>query len=92
MQREENTGCLFVQVHTGSRGFGHGLATNYFELAREEKPHEITDLDLGYFTPESAHYRAYLNAVNKALYAKARRGSINPKDEVSVASPLPEEK
>ncbi len=39
-----------------------------------------------------ASARAYLNAVNKALYAKARRGSINPKDEVSVASPLPEEK
>ena len=63
LQREENTGCLFVQVHTGSRGFGHGLATNYFELAREERPDEIKDLDLGYFTPESAHYRAYLNAV-----------------------------
>jgi tRNA-splicing ligase RtcB len=63
LQRSEQTGTLFLQVHTGSRGFGHGLATNYFELAREEKPHEITDLDLGYFTPESIHYRDYLNAV-----------------------------
>jgi tRNA-splicing ligase RtcB len=63
LQRSEQTGTLFLQVHTGSRGFGHGLATNYFELAREEKPHEITDIDLGYFTPESLHYRDYLNAV-----------------------------
>lgn len=39
-----------------------------------------------------ASARAYLNAVNKALYAKARRGSIGSHDEVSVASPLPEEK
>jgi tRNA-splicing ligase RtcB len=63
LQRSEQAGTLFVQVHTGSRGFGHGLATNYFELAREERPAEITDIDLGYFTPDSRHYRDYLNAV-----------------------------
>jgi len=63
LQREVNSGELFVQVHTGSRGFGHGLATNYFELARAEKPHEVRDIDLGYFTPDSKHYRYYLNAV-----------------------------
>ncbi len=63
LQRSEQTGTLFVQVHTGSRGFGHGLATNYFELARAEKPDTIRDIDLGYFTPDSKHYRSYLNAV-----------------------------
>jgi len=39
------------------------MATNYFDLARAEKPEVIKDLDLGYFTPESKHYRKYLNAV-----------------------------
>lgn len=63
MQRCEETGALFVQVHTGSRGFGHGLATNYFELAHAEHPDEIKHLDLGYFLPDSPHYREYLNAV-----------------------------
>jgi tRNA-splicing ligase RtcB len=63
LQRSEQAGTLFLQVHTGSRGFGHGLATNYFELAREEKPAQITDIDLGYFTPDSRHYRDYQNAV-----------------------------
>jgi len=63
LQRAEETDTLFVQVHTGSRGFGHGMATNYFELARAEKPDEIKDLDLGFFTPDSKHYRDYLNAV-----------------------------
>jgi tRNA-splicing ligase RtcB len=63
LQRAEETGTLFVQVHTGSRGFGHGLATNYFDLARAERPDEITDIDLGYFTPGSKHFDAYLNAV-----------------------------
>ncbi len=63
LQRAEDTGTLFVQVHTGSRGFGHGLATNYFEMARDERPDAITDIDLGYFTPDSRHYSDYLNAV-----------------------------
>jgi len=63
LQRCEQTQSLFVQVHTGSRGFGHGLATNYFDLARAEKPDKVKHLDLGYFTPESPHYRSYLNAV-----------------------------
>jgi tRNA-splicing ligase RtcB (3'-phosphate/5'-hydroxy nucleic acid ligase) len=63
LQREVNSGHLFIQVHTGSRGFGHGLATNYFELARQERPKDLKDIDLGYFTPDSKHYRDYLNAV-----------------------------
>jgi len=63
LQRSEQSGTLFVQVHTGSRGFGHGLATNYFELARAERPDVIRDIDLGYFIPSSRHYQSYLNAV-----------------------------
>ena len=63
LQREEESSTLFVQVHTGSRGFGHGLATNYFAMAKEERPGEVEDIDLGYFTPESRHHRDYLNAV-----------------------------
>jgi tRNA-splicing ligase RtcB len=62
LQRCEETKTLFVQVHTGSRGFGHGLATNYFAMAKDEDP-SIVELDLGYFTPRSAHYQDYLNAV-----------------------------
>ncbi len=63
LQRSEMSGTLFIQVHTGSRGFGHGLATNFFEMARAERPDAVTDIDLGYFTPESRHYKDYLNAV-----------------------------
>jgi len=64
LQRETRTDELFVQVHTGSRGFGHGLATNYFDLARAEKPDAIGHLDLGYFTPDSRSYASYVNAVS----------------------------
>lgn len=62
LQENVGTHTLFVQMHSGSRGFGHGLATNYFHLARDENP-AIRALDLGYFTPDSRHYHAYLNAV-----------------------------
>jgi tRNA-splicing ligase RtcB (3'-phosphate/5'-hydroxy nucleic acid ligase) len=70
LQKCEDTGTLFVQVHTGSRGFGHGLATNYFQMARDEQAQrgeaDIADIDLGYFTPESPHFGDYLNAVAAA--------------------------
>jgi tRNA-splicing ligase RtcB len=62
LQSCEETDTLFVQVHTGSRGFGHGLATNYFAMAKDENP-AIVDIDLGYFIPGSRHYTEYVNAV-----------------------------
>jgi tRNA-splicing ligase RtcB len=67
LQECEDTGTLFVQVHTGSRGFGHGLATHYLELAKSERADrgdtDITDIDLGYFTPDSRYFSDYINAV-----------------------------
>ena len=53
---------LWLMVHTGSRGFGHGLTTNYFQLAKQDNP-RLPSLDLGYFTPDSRHWRSYRNAV-----------------------------
>lgn len=63
LQRCIETDTLFLQVHTGSRGFGHGLTTNFFELAKQEHP-EQRHIDMGYFTPDSPNWRNYLNAVN----------------------------
>ena len=54
---------LWVMYHTGSRGFGHGLATHYFEKARDEHGLGRGQMDLGYFTPDSPHWRSYRNAV-----------------------------
>ena len=53
---------VWLMAHTGSRGFGHGLTTNFFQLAKQENP-RLPSLDLGYFTPESKHWRSYRNAV-----------------------------
>ena len=63
LQRCEEEDTLWVQVHTGSRGFGHGLATNYFALASAERPELGANIDLGYFVPGSPHHRGYQNAV-----------------------------
>jgi tRNA-splicing ligase RtcB (3'-phosphate/5'-hydroxy nucleic acid ligase) len=54
---------LWVMYHTGSRGFGHGLASYYFEQAREELGLKRGQMDLGYFTKRSRHWRDYKNAV-----------------------------
>jgi tRNA-splicing ligase RtcB len=54
---------LWVMYHTGSRGFGHGLASYYFEQAREELGLKRGQMDLGYFTRRSPHWRGYRNAV-----------------------------
>jgi tRNA-splicing ligase RtcB len=54
---------LYVMFHTGSRGFGHGLASYYFELAKDELGLRRGEMDLGYFRPESKHWRDYKNAV-----------------------------
>src|SRR5688572_12066721 len=54
---------LWVMFHTGSRGFGHGLAEHYFAVAREELQLKKGEMDLGYFSPESRHWRSYKNAV-----------------------------
>jgi tRNA-splicing ligase RtcB len=58
----DQDGKLWVMVHTGSRGFGHGLTTNFFQVAKRENP-KLPSLDLGYFTPESKHWKSYRNAV-----------------------------
>ncbi len=83
LQGNVKTDTLYVQMHSGSRGFGHGLATNYFHLARKENP-TIKALDLGYFTPDSPHYADYLNAVAAgANFAIVNRFAMF--DQISLA-------
>jgi hypothetical protein len=56
--------------HTGSRGFGHGLATHYFEKARDEHRLGRGEMDLGYFTPDLLLYsrgQERQDAIDKAL-------------------------
>ncbi len=63
LQRSLQSDTLFVQVHTGSRGFGHGLAENYFALARAELGNAVRNVDEAYFAAGSPHYDDYRNGV-----------------------------
>jgi tRNA-splicing ligase RtcB len=63
LQRSEQTKTLFVQIHTGSRGFGHGLAEHYFRVAKDEQPDVIRHLDEAWFAPGSPRRWEYLAAV-----------------------------
>jgi tRNA-splicing ligase RtcB len=76
---------LWVMFHTGSRGFGHGLAEHYFGKASEELGLKRGQMDLGYFTPQSRHWRSYRNAVaaggnyaiaNRLLIGRAVAGAF----------------
>ena len=84
LQRSEQTGTLFVQIHTGSRGFGHGLAEHYFHVAKAEQPTLIANLDEAWFAPDSPSRDDYLAAVAAGgNYAIINRLVIA--EEVSVA-------
>jgi tRNA-splicing ligase RtcB len=58
---------LWVMVHTGSRGFGHGLATHYIHEGKEYLKARGVDVRGGaeavYFEPDNPYYSGYKNAV-----------------------------
>ena len=58
---------LWVMVHTGSRGFGHGLATHFIHEGKEYLKKQGVDVRGGaeavYFEPDNPLYDGYKNAV-----------------------------
>ncbi|HET6384626.1 MAG TPA: RtcB family protein [Armatimonadota bacterium] len=65
--QHDQDGYLWVMVHTGSRGFGHGLATHFIQSGKEEmKKRGITirgGAEAIFFEPDSPLYTGYKNAV-----------------------------
>jgi tRNA-splicing ligase RtcB len=61
-------GCLWVMVHTGSRAFGHGLASHYIQegkrLLESKGIHPKGGAEAVYFEPDSLLYNGYRNAVS----------------------------
>jgi tRNA-splicing ligase RtcB len=58
---------LWVMIHTGSRGFGHGLATYFIQEGKEYLQKRGVDMRGGaeavYFEPDNPLYEGYRNAV-----------------------------
>lgn len=65
--QHDQEGHLWVMVHTGSRGFGHGLATHYIHAGKEYLQKRGVDMRGGaeavYFEPDVPLYEGYKNAV-----------------------------
>ncbi|MGF1505463.1 MAG: RtcB family protein [Anaerolineae bacterium] len=62
-------GYLVVLIHTGSRGFGHQVTTDYlreFQSAVKEYGIELVDRQLVCVPFDSSHGRAYYGAMNAA--------------------------
>jgi tRNA-splicing ligase RtcB len=68
LQHDQN-GKLVVMIHTGSRGFGHGLASHFIEIGRrlmKDKRHPgqpKVSAEAVYFEPDDANWKGYRNAV-----------------------------
>jgi tRNA-splicing ligase RtcB (3'-phosphate/5'-hydroxy nucleic acid ligase) len=63
-------GHLAVMIHTGSRGFGHGLATHFIDIGRRRlrgrergKGEKKISAEAVYFEPDDPHWNGYKNAV-----------------------------
>ena len=73
----DESGQVWVMLHSGSRGIGNALAGYFIELARcdmERQQIHLPDRDLGYFKEGSAHFDDYVEAVHWAQeYAFANR-------------------
>jgi tRNA-splicing ligase RtcB len=61
-------GHITVMIHTGSRGFGHQVATDYIEIFRKRNLSkiEVEDPQLVYAKIDSKEGRNYLQALNAA--------------------------
>lgn len=66
--QQTQEGHLAVMIHTGSRGFGHGLASHYIEIGKQRlgggrgKGAGIS-AEAVYFEPDDPHWKGYKNAV-----------------------------
>jgi len=72
-------GMTAIMIHTGSRGFGHQVATDYIELFRKRNLAQISlaDPQLVYAAIDSSEGRRYLQAMNAAAnFAWANRHLI----------------
>lgn len=69
LQFDQN-GKLAVMIHTGSRGFGHGLASHFIEIGRRRlmsrkraTGEKKISAEAVYFEPDDANWKGYRNAV-----------------------------
>jgi tRNA-splicing ligase RtcB len=71
----DETGHLWVMLHSGSRGIGNAIGTYFIELARrdmERQQRHLPDRDLAYFEQGAEYFDDYVEAVSWAQSYAAR--------------------
>ncbi|WP_374276643.1 RtcB family protein [Azonexus sp.] len=89
----DESGQVWVMLHSGSRGIGNALASYFIELARqdiERRQIHLPDRDLAYFAEGSEHFADYVAAVHWAQeYAYANRECMLQQVLAGLARHLP---
>ncbi|HZM36780.1 MAG TPA: RtcB family protein [Burkholderiales bacterium] len=73
----DESGGVWVMLHSGSRGIGNAIGTYFIELAKKDSQRNgihVPDADLAYFPEGAQHFDDYVEAVGWAQdYARANR-------------------
>jgi tRNA-splicing ligase RtcB (3'-phosphate/5'-hydroxy nucleic acid ligase) len=73
----DESGQVWVMLHSGSRGIGNAIGTYFIELAKKDALKNnvhLPDADLAYFPEGAQHFDDYVEAVGWAQdYARANR-------------------
>ena len=73
----DESGHVWIMLHSGSRGIGNAIADYFIELARKDMERlmiQLPDRDLAYFPEGSEYFADYVEAVHWAQeYAMANR-------------------
>ena len=73
----DESGRVWVMLHSGSRGIGNAIGTYFIELAKKDSQKNnvhLPDADLAYFPEGARHFDDYVQAVGWAQdYARANR-------------------
>jgi tRNA-splicing ligase RtcB (3'-phosphate/5'-hydroxy nucleic acid ligase) len=65
----DESGFIWIMLHSGSRGIGNAMADYFIELARGDMERwmiQLPDRDLAYLPEGSAHFEDYVDAVHWA--------------------------
>ena len=76
----DESGHVWIMLHSGSRGIGNAIADYFIELARKDMEQlmiQLPDRDLAYFPEGSEYFADYVEAVHWAQeYAMANRQAM----------------
>jgi tRNA-splicing ligase RtcB len=73
----DETGAVWLMLHSGSRGVGNAIGTHFIELAKQDMRRHFVNLpdqDLAYLNEGTQHYDDYVEAVSWAQkFARTNR-------------------